>query len=475
LNIVGLHATTADESAYATLSLYGSSVTVGADPGGTELLRVGGNIRTSGKLGIGVSPGAPFDALLGTTGRVRFSTDGTNGAFSDFLSADALTWNKHIARATQMSFLVSASGAPTNGLIITPTAPGVPAANNVLIGAGQIRAGAGITAGGKCQFGAATTPADGSITISNTDPAMRLRVSTGTMDAKQYDIRAIAAVGYEYLQIRKINDANTSFTDLLKIWNSGKVEVPSTLPSSNPTNGALVVKGGVGVAGTLNVAGNISANGNMSAVVTGDAVTTVNGTTGAYSAFQTPLAIPSGVAWQQPTGNIWTMYKSGTPSADLTITAYDNAGAVIDVPLSIPRAAGQALTISRPVAVLNILTAKEIKVTTTGADYVFDPGYKLMPLSEVAAYVQREKHLPEMMSAKDMQAGGMPVSEVVTKQLAKIEELTLHAIDADQKATALQNRADMLAQDNERLRLQQVAQDAKLTAILARLEALENR
>ena len=41
-----------------------------------------------------------------------------------------------------------------------------------------------------------------------------------------------------------------------------------------------------------------------------------------------------------------------------------------------------------------------------------------------------------MMSAKAMQADGMPVSEVVTKQLAKIEELTLYAIALEKENQA---------------------------------------
>jgi hypothetical protein len=84
------------------------------------------------------------------------------------------------------------------------------------------------------------------------------------------------------------------------------------------------------------------------------------------------------------------------------------------------------------------LSAKEIKVTTSGADYVFEDDYKLRPLAEVEQFIAEHKHLPEMMSAKAMQADGMPVSEVVTKQLAKIEELTLYAIQAQKDRDAAQ-------------------------------------
>ena len=87
-----------------------------------------------------------------------------------------------------------------------------------------------------------------------------------------------------------------------------------------------------------------------------------------------------------------------------------------------------------------ILSAKEIKVTTTGADYVFDDTYRLRPLTEVEQFIKDNRHLPEIPSAKVMQQDGMGVSEIVTKQLAKIEELTLYAIQAERAREAQANR-----------------------------------
>ena len=85
-------------------------------------------------------------------------------------------------------------------------------------------------------------------------------------------------------------------------------------------------------------------------------------------------------------------------------------------------------------SVAGTISAKEIKVTTTGADYVFADTYRLRPLMEVEQFIKVNRHLPEIPSAKVMQQDGMGVSEIVTKQLAKIEELTLYAI-AQKKET----------------------------------------
>ncbi len=55
----------------------------------------------------------------------------------------------------------------------------------------------------------------------------------------------------------------------------------------------------------------------------------------------------------------------------------------------------------------NIL-AKEIKVKTDIAvpDYVFEPDYKLKSLEDIESYVKENKHLPEIPSAKQIQADG---------------------------------------------------------------------
>jgi hypothetical protein len=41
---------------------------------------------------------------------------------------------------------------------------------------------------------------------------------------------------------------------------------------------------------------------------------------------------------------------------------------------------------------------------TAWSDYVFRPGYRLRPLSEVHAYIQRHHHLPDILSEADVNA-----------------------------------------------------------------------
>ena len=85
--------------------------------------------------------------------------------------------------------------------------------------------------------------------------------------------------------------------------------------------------------------------------------------------------------------------------------------------------------------------AQEVIVTSAiTADYVFKPGYRLRPLTEVAAYVQEHHHLPDIPGEKEVQEKGVNLGEMQAKLLAKIEELTLHLIQADQKNQELQDR-----------------------------------
>lgn len=86
------------------------------------------------------------------------------------------------------------------------------------------------------------------------------------------------------------------------------------------------------------------------------------------------------------------------------------------------------------------IQADEIKVKTSGADFVFDKDYQLRPLSEVKAFIQENQHLPEIKSAQEMQEDGVSVSELQTQLLQKIEELTLYILQQEERIKALENK-----------------------------------
>ena len=84
------------------------------------------------------------------------------------------------------------------------------------------------------------------------------------------------------------------------------------------------------------------------------------------------------------------------------------------------------------------ISAEEVKVQIlTGADHVFNKDYDLKPLSEVKAFVEENKHLPEIPSEKHMQENGLSMNEFQIKLLQKIEELTLYVIKQDEEIQKL--------------------------------------
>lgn len=90
--------------------------------------------------------------------------------------------------------------------------------------------------------------------------------------------------------------------------------------------------------------------------------------------------------------------------------------------------------------VAGTIGAEKVLVTSTGADYVFAPGYRLKPLSEVARYIQANHHLPDIPSAEEVKRKGMGVGEMEAKLLAKVEELTLHMIQQEKENQELRDR-----------------------------------
>jgi hypothetical protein len=92
-------------------------------------------------------------------------------------------------------------------------------------------------------------------------------------------------------------------------------------------------------------------------------------------------------------------------------------------------------------AVNGTLGAKEVIVTNAGwADYVFKPDYRLTPLKEVGEYIKEHHHLPGIPSEKEVRENGISLGEMQTKMLAKIEELTLHLIQADERNSRLEQQ-----------------------------------
>ena len=105
----------------------------------------------------------------------------------------------------------------------------------------------------------------------------------------------------------------------------------------------------------------------------------------------------------------------------------------------------------------------EVKVdlNVPGPDYVFEKGYDLMSLEETKAYIDANKHLPEVPSAKEMEKNGVQLGEMNLLLLKKVEELTLYSIEQNQKLNYQQSLIQKLLTELDQLKAENKANGNK--------------
>lgn len=82
------------------------------------------------------------------------------------------------------------------------------------------------------------------------------------------------------------------------------------------------------------------------------------------------------------------------------------------------------------------------------ADYVFDPAYQLPTLKEVEDFIKRNKHLPDVPSAKEVKKNGIDLGDNQAVLLKKIEELTLYLIQQNKK---IEEQSSYIAEQNKKI------------------------
>jgi len=85
--------------------------------------------------------------------------------------------------------------------------------------------------------------------------------------------------------------------------------------------------------------------------------------------------------------------------------------------------------------------ATEINIRLTPfPDYVFDDNYKLTSIDSLEAYIDSEKHLPNIPSASSLNNDEIGLGELTRLQQEKIEELTLYIIELNKRLAAVENK-----------------------------------
>lgn len=260
--------------------------------------------------------------------------------------------------------------------------------------------------------------------LNTTSPAATLHVndtgSTGPallLQNATADEGDIAVVQGEVMQIGAYNTATSAFTNYLNVDGTGDVGIAQRLGVGTLTpNTALVVQANDPVLQVRDDTTDNSANAAR--------IQLLERSGGAYDggAF---------LRWDGDLNrlNIGTL-TSGVATNLLTL---DRASQSVGIGTT-------TLDNSYALSVNGSIRAKEIIVESGWADFVFAADYRLAPLAEVAAFIDRNGHLPDVPSAAQVAAAGVPLGEMQTRLLQKIEELTLHMIAMDRDLARL--RAD---------------------------------
>jgi len=92
------------------------------------------------------------------------------------------------------------------------------------------------------------------------------------------------------------------------------------------------------------------------------------------------------------------------------------------------------------------LIAEEVKVQLSGSwpDYVFKKGYDLPTLEVIKEHIDEKGHLPNVPSAKEIEANGIQLGEMNIMLLEKIEELTLYILGQEKKILLQQKQITAL-------------------------------
>ncbi|MEQ9263613.1 MAG: hypothetical protein RLN81_00205 [Balneolaceae bacterium] len=148
-----------------------------------------------------------------------------------------------------------------------------------------------------------------------------------------------------------------------------------------------------------------------------------------------------GIALWTETGNITKRIWIDDSTNTLQLTA----GVSLNNGLSLDENGNIGIGTSNPDQALTVkgkIHSEEIIVdlNVPGPDYVFEEDYDLPTLSEIEAFIKANKHLPEIPSAKEMEANGISLGEMNMLLLKKIEELTLITIQQQKQINELIKR-----------------------------------
>lgn len=358
-------------------------------------------------------------AINNATGNVGF---GTAPHATDKLYSDGSI--RMTGPAKVIRFETQQGGTSSGNIISTKWAPGI----HFIRAAGDIL--------GKMEYVDTVDAANflrfhtGSATSNDLTIGTDHQVGIGTSEP-QAKLQIFGGAG-EQLRVHAVSDPIIQFTEgLLSVQDKkGYIQISGDdlrlgTNAGNAT-GRFIVRNNGGDRFSIDPVGRVAVNMNAS----GEALR-LNGVDPAINIYQS--GVQKSYLWQ--TGN------------DLRIGVSDGAGKIIVTSNQVEIGTSIALPAGYKLGIGGKVICEELKVklqSSTWPDYVFEKAYRLKPLQEVEQYILTNKHLPNIPSAKEIEANGMEVGEMQRKMMEKIEELTLYIIDLEKKATDLQKRINLL-------------------------------
>ena len=84
----------------------------------------------------------------------------------------------------------------------------------------------------------------------------------------------------------------------------------------------------------------------------------------------------------------------------------------------------------------------EVASVAGWADYVFEKDYNLLTLDKLQDYINKNNHLPEVPTAKDVVKNGFELKAMNVLLLKKVEELTLYLLQQEKRIKDLEEKAN---------------------------------
>ncbi len=98
----------------------------------------------------------------------------------------------------------------------------------------------------------------------------------------------------------------------------------------------------------------------------------------------------------------------------------------------------EKLTVNGRILAREVIVSNDIR---TWPDYVFAPGYEMMSLTDLEAYVNEHHHLPDVPSAEEVEEQGIGLGEMNAILLQKVEEMTLRMIEMEKRIQELESQS----------------------------------